>query len=197
MCAIAVRGWIILRKRSEPAAIPPTTSSPTTTTWHTYTDNVRGFTISYPKQVASESPEDHITLPEAVGGKERQLHIEASMAQKTALDAQGCIKLDGLPEAKNAYTKLTVNGVPFCMNYLDDGAAGSTYRTYYYTSSLFNNLVISVQMTVRFPTSVRVYAGCEEDAEQTLPRCVELAFNESRDTGLFGQIINTFKRISQ
>jgi hypothetical protein len=45
--------------------------------------------------------------------------------------------------------------------------------------------------TIRFPTSVRVYAGCEEDADQSKAFCIEKAFDEARDAALFRQILGT------
>lgn len=158
--------------------------------WHLYTDKVRGFSISYPLAKDSDvNAEAGVKLPEAIGGKERSLKIDSYMPAKVELDSDGCIKLgEQTPSMKG---KQKIHGVNFCLIAFDEGAMGSTYRTYHYTTKLTQ--IIDVTMTVRFPTSVRIYGGCESDPDQTSQKCQELAFDETRDTKLFADVIKTFK----
>ncbi|MCX6735451.1 MAG: hypothetical protein NTZ25_06120 [Candidatus Peregrinibacteria bacterium] len=158
--------------------------------WHLYTDTVRGFSISYPlAKDSGVNAELGVTLPEAIGGKERVLKIESHMPAKVELDTEGCMKLgEQSPSMKG---KQKIHGVNFCLIAFDEGAMGSTYRTYHYTTKLTQ--VIDVTMRIRFPTSVRIYGGCESDPDQTSQKCQELAFDEIRDTKLFADVINTFK----
>jgi hypothetical protein len=158
--------------------------------WQTYTDSVRGFSLQYPAGSATDITADSVELPQAVGGKERQLKIDVTMAGKTDLDSDGCLKWQFPSVPKE---KLTANNIPVCLTVLNEGAAGSTYRTYHYTTLLKNQLVADIAMTVRFPTSVRIYGGCETDADQTKQACLDYAFDEARDTALFKQILDTLK----
>ena len=186
--------WLYGRgKIEEPEIVNvPIVTVPTVTVpegWHLFTDDVRGFSIAYPLAVDSGvNAEDQVTLPIAVKNKERTLHIEVSNPMKIELDADGCLKSQGqTPSTKSART---VNGVKFCVSSLDEGAAGSTYRTYHYVTKLAQ--VIDVQMTVRFPTSVKIYGGCETDAELNSETCKSLAFNEKADIQLFEDVLQTF-----
>lgn len=158
--------------------------------WHLYNDAVRGFSISYP--LAKDSGVDAelgVTLPEAVGNKDRTLKIDSYMEGKAELDADGCIKLgEQKPSMKG---KQKIKGNNFCIISFDEGAMGSTYRTYHYTIKLAQ--VVDVNMTVRFPNSVREYADCENDPDQITQKCLELSFDENRDTQLFKDIMKTFK----
>ena len=57
---------------------PTITSSPTTdefSGWQTYSDAVRGFSVKYPAQSPVDLTSVPITLPQAIGGKERQLKL--------------------------------------------------------------------------------------------------------------------------
>lgn len=158
--------------------------------WHLYTDAVRGFSISYPlAKDSGVNAELGVKLPEAIGGKERSLKIDSYMPAKVELDNEGCMKLG--EQAPTMKGKQKIHGVNFCLIAFDEGAMGSTYRTYHYTTKLTQ--IVDVTMTVRFPTSVRIYGGCESDTDQTSQKCQDLAFDETRDTKLFADVIKTFK----
>lgn len=157
--------------------------------WQTYTDTVRGFSLKYPADAPVDITSSPVELPPAVGGKERQLKIEVMPIGKTEVDSDGCLKWNFSPVPKE---KLKINNIPLCLTIVGEGAAGSIYQTYHYTMQK-NDLVIDITMTVRFPTTVRVYAGCEEDSDQTTQKCIDLAFDEERDTALFKEIIDTLQ----
>jgi hypothetical protein len=159
--------------------------------WHLYTDDVRGFSIAYPlAKDSGVNAETGVTLPNAVGNKDRTLKIEAYNPAKVDLDADGCVKNGAqTPSMKG---KQKIHGVNFCLIAFDEGAMGSTYRTYHYTTKLSE--VIDVSMTIRFPNSIKEYAGCENDADQSSEKCKELGFDESRDTKLFADIMKTFNK---
>ena len=158
--------------------------------WQTYTDDVRGFSLSFPSDLPVDITSYPVVLPQAVGEKDRQLMVEVMMEGKTELDSDGCLLLQG---GAVPHSKISINNIPFCLTVLDEGAAGSTYRTYHYTTRLKNQMVADFGMMIRFPTSVRIYGGCENDADQTKSFCVNHAFDEARDTALFKEILNTLK----
>lgn len=159
--------------------------------WHLYTDDVRGFSIAYPlAKDSGVNAETGVSLPNAVGNKDRTLKIEAYNPAKVDLDADGCVKNgEQTPSMKG---KQKIHSVNFCLISFDEGAMGSTYRTYHYTTKLTE--VVDVSMTIRFPNSIKEYAGCENDPDQTSEKCKELGFDESRDTKLFGEIMKTFNK---
>lgn len=157
--------------------------------WQTYEDTVRGFSLSYPASTSVDITSTPVDLPQAVGGKERQIKVDVMAEGKTETDNDGCLVWEF---TVNEGQKILINDVPFCLTVVDEGAAGSTYRTYHYTTRLKNALVADIAMTIRFPTSVRVYGGCENDADQTKQACMDYAFDEARDTALFKEILNTF-----
>lgn len=173
------------------APIPPqTTGTAATTTWQTYTDIVRGFSIGYPSDHAVDLGNGTpLVLPPAVGNKERMVSIQVGATWKMRLDSDGCLVTSQKPVEKE---KRIINGLPFCITVTDEGAAGSTYRTYDFVSTL--QQVIDTQFVIRFPTSVRIYQGCEQDVDQTKPACLDLAFQEDRDAALFDKIMATFHK---
>lgn len=166
------------------------TTDDTQADWYLYKDSVSGFSISYPLAKGSESNAVvGVTLPDAVGEKDRTLKVGTYDVGKIALDADGCIKQEGqTPSMKG---KQKIHGIDFCLISFDEGAAGSTYRTYHYTTKAIK--VIDLAMTIRFPTSVAVYEGCENEAALSLSKCSELAFDENRDIKLFKDIVKTFE----
>ncbi|MFA6131403.1 MAG: hypothetical protein WC730_04060 [Patescibacteria group bacterium] len=159
--------------------------------WQTYTDVTRGFSIQYPEDASVDLETTLVDLPAAIGEKERQLKIDVSSFTTVDLDGDGCLNLSLLEVSKE---KLEINSTPVCLTILDEGAAGSTYRTYHYTTVLADQTVADIMMLIHYPTSVRVYAGCENDADQTKQECIDLAFDEARDTALFDEIIATFQK---
>lgn len=166
-----------------------TTASPT---WQTYTDTVRGFSLKYPNEIPVDLGNGSaLSLPPSVGNKERTLNVHVSAPSKIQLDADGCLPTAQQPTEKK---KLTINGIPFCMTAIDEGAAGSTYRTYDFVTR--GQYVVDLQFVIRFPTSVRVYQGCEQDADQSKQTCLDLAFQEERDTSLFHEIVGTFQSLN-
>jgi hypothetical protein len=158
--------------------------------WYLYTDTMAGFSISYP--LAKDSEVDAklgVVLPDAIGEKDRTLKIETFDTAKVVLDSDGCINQgEQTPSMKG---KQKIHGIDFCISSFDEGAAGSTYRTYHYTTKAVK--IVDVAMTIRFPTSVAIYEGCENEDALSLPKCSELAFDESRDIKLFKDIMKTFE----
>jgi len=182
---------------SPPLPVPPeaaASSDAIPADWLTYADSQVGFEMHYPKPETDElvplEPHD-IVLPSAVGQKERYLRIELAppMDFSKIPDSNGCLSLS---YGNAPATKANVRGNDFCRTVWDDGAAGSTYRTYNYLTQRGDGWV-SVSFIIRFPTSVRVYAGCENDADQSKQFCIEHAFDERRDASLFDDIMATFR----
>lgn len=187
------RGWKLL---SAPGEAPTTAStlvkdetSPATAHdgWQTYSDTAHGFSLRYPAATPVDIAATAVDLPEAVGGKERKLKIDRITAVNETLDADGCLAGATLPSTKK---RLQYGPITGCLTVLDEGAAGSTYRTYHYTAPRTD---IDLTFIIRYPTSVRVYAGCENDADQATQKCIDLAFDEVRDTALFTEIVGTLR----
>lgn len=160
--------------------------------WLRYTNREIGVSLRYPGIREVNLDQMPAELPDAVGQKARTLKIDSMPTWKVERDADGCIKWTTAPVRKE---KITKNNQDFCLSILDDGAAGSTIRTYHYTTLFGKNTVVDVMMSVKFPTSVRVYAECENEADREKPRCKELTFDEARDTKLFGEILDTVRQV--
>lgn len=156
--------------------------------WQTYEDVANGFSLKYPGVVPGHDSGAAISLPDATGHKERTMTIKVVDPKTVNLDAKGCQETGARPVAKE---NERINGVSFCRAVTDEGAAGSTYRTYEYVTR--RDKIIVIDFTIRFPTSVRIYAGCERDEDQGKQTCKDLAFDEARDATLFPQIMRTFQ----
>ncbi|MFA6522339.1 MAG: hypothetical protein WCT24_01970 [Patescibacteria group bacterium] len=158
--------------------------------WQTYSDATHGIILQYPSDAPVDIALTPLNLAEAIGGKERTLKVHNGVFAKTDLDANGCLNLTFTPTSRE---QIEINSIPVCVTVVDEGAAGSTYRTYHYSTLLEDETVFDVAMTIRYPTSVRIYADCEEDADQKTKYCKDLAFDDVRDTTLFSEIINTLQ----
>lgn len=159
--------------------------------WQRYTD-AHGFQLDYPEDSPVDLVFTGVSLPQAVGEKERSLKIDVMVKGNTKVDSDGCMVWKTSHISKE---KIQIGSIPVCLTIVNEGAAGSTYSTYHYTASLKNNAVVDIAMTIRYPTSVRVYAGCENDADQAKQTCSELAFDKMRETALFNQIVETLKEL--
>lgn len=146
--------------------------------------------ISYPTQTpALAYGKDPIQLPVTVGNKSRTM-AAAFYPIDTKVDDKGCV-IDP-QQTPSLETIETFNTFPFCVAVTSEGAAGSIYQTYTYT--IGDGVEFNVfSFVVRYPTSVREYAGCETDADLSKQVCKDLAFDEARDTQLFKDIMATFR----
>jgi len=173
-----------------PEVKPAAAEKPGVASWVGYANPATGFEIQYPPAdpKATLNPEaEPVQLEPAVGDKERTFRIEIIKGTDARADSRGCV--DVLP-GPGSTEFLTINGLQFCLVTRDEGAAGSTYRSYIYSTEHEKDLAVFT-FVIRFPTTVRVYAGCETDADQSKPFCVEHAFDETRDAALFRRIMDT------
>ncbi len=156
------------------------------TGWTTYSDTVQKFAVSYPGTGLSSSG-DQIVLPPAVGNKERKMRVLIAPSE-TKLDADGCLISVAQPTDKKL---VKLNGVSVCVTSASEGAAGSSYRTDDYTTTI-GSQIISLEFQIRYLNSNRIVAGCETDADLTKQLCKDLVFDPVKDTALFNQIAETF-----
>ncbi|MBP9828035.1 hypothetical protein KBC55_02665 [Patescibacteria group bacterium] len=183
LCLLALVGTGCLQE-------PPTTPPPSdvnTTGWQTYNDYLSGFQVRYPGNAPVNFETDQAILPEAVGQKDRTLNITIIPTAEQDVDQKGCVTNTGTPESTEAISL----AFPTCLSIHNEGAAGSTYRTYTYNVDLEKKLTARFDFTIRYATSVQVYAGCETDEDLNKQACIDLAFNEERDTELFSDIMST------
>lgn len=102
--------------------IPTTTTAPVQTAgWDTYTDSVANITFQYPAKLNS----DYISLWQ----KPNVIIIPQG---NSIINADGCY-LSSNPIAKN-YSQITSGNIQFCVSSTNEGAAGTFYNTYYYTT---------------------------------------------------------------
>jgi len=160
--------------------------------WQTYTDQTHGFSLSYPASSPVDIASISVGLPEAVGGKERSLQVDILTEGNTEADSDGCMILEG-PSGELLPEKFQIGSLSVCQTVEIEGAAGSVYRTYHDTASLQDNVMVDITMTIRSASSSRLYAGCENDEDQNKQTCLDLAFDEARDTALFDEIIQTLR----
>ena len=156
--------------------------------WFVYTHPTLGFSIAYPGKQETNLLKETVSLPDPTGNKQPNMIIHVG-EKDASLDKEGCLEFDWLPTLQKI--KLAVHGITFCESVMEEGAAGSIYRTQYYTTVLSGEIV-TIEFVLRYPTSVREYAGCE-DATESKPKCKELAFDNARDTAMFSEIMATFK----
>ena len=142
--------------------------------------------MSYPGTGLTDSGAP-IDLSAAVGNKERKMNLEFGPVTEK-LDKDGCPPLVIEPSVKK---NVTLSGIPFCVQAIDDGAAGSTYRTYSYTTTV-GKQIVALQFQIRHLTDNRIVGGCETDADQAKQTCKDLVFDPVADTALFDQIAGTF-----
>lgn len=171
----------------------PPTSDTAHEDWQTYTNVEHGFSLQYPSDTPVDLVSTAAALPPAVGDKERSLKINLQSASSADLDEDGCLAWDN--QTPDRREKQSAGDFPVCLTVLNEGAAGSTYRTYHYTTRLGDDQIADIAMTIRYPTSVRVYEDCAEDADQATQYCKDLAFDEERDTKLFSDIMDTLKKL--
>jgi len=160
--------------------------------WQTYTDQVHGFSLSYPASSPVDLTSISVGLPEAAGGKERSLQVDILTEGNTEVDSDGCMILQG-PSGELLPEKFQIGSIAVCQMVESEGAAGSVYRTYHDTASLQDQGMVDITMTIRSASSPRLYAGCENDEDQSKQLCLDLAFDEARDTALFDEIIQTLR----
>ncbi|MCX6714640.1 MAG: hypothetical protein NTX72_02410 [Candidatus Uhrbacteria bacterium] len=152
--------------------------------WQTFTDVADHFRISYPADKAILLLNaDPIQLPRATGEKSRMMRV--NVVQTPKKDPGSC-------DREKTYS---ANATTLCVSVENEGAAGSTYRTYTY--ALTNAIeqpskTTEILFTIQYPTDVRVYGGCETEVDLQTQKCKDLAFDEVRDTQLFTQIMDTF-----
>jgi len=174
-----------------PPVQPPAAEKPAVADWMGYANMATGYQIQYPPADPNSilNPEaGPVQLEPAIGGKERTMRIEIIKGIDKRADSRGCVDQRLAGPAESKFT--TINGIDFCLVTYDEGAAGSTYRSYVYSTKHGQDLAVFT-FVIRFPTSVRIIAGCEEDADQNKPACLEFAFDETRDAALFQHIMDT------
>jgi hypothetical protein len=102
--------------------IPTTTTAPVQTDgWDTYTDSVANITFQYPAKLNSS----YISL-------QQKPSVIITPQGNSIINADGCY-LSSNPTAKN-YSQITYGNMHFCVSSTNEGAAGTFYNTYYYTT---------------------------------------------------------------
>lgn len=157
--------------------------------WKTYTYPTLGFSLKYPSKNAVDLLKIPVDLPDPTGNKSPNVSVHVIEKGKN-LDVDGCL-VSQLSEPKSKKQFFLPGNVPTCETMMEEGAAGNIYRTQDDTFVLGDKVVV-IEFILRYPTSVREYAGCE-DVTESKPKCKELAFDEVRDTAIFTQILSTFQ----
>jgi hypothetical protein len=152
-----------------------------------YMDKENGFSISFPKTTDDPLEED-AELPAAAGEKSRKFSLEVLKMNDERLNADYCYTSP--TGGKGKKKAVTIGGHTFCLTDLSDAGAGSVFRTYAYTAEL-KDTVLLTSFYIRYPTDIRLYEGCEKTEDATTELCKNLAFDETRDTELFKDILKT------
>jgi len=155
--------------------------------WETYTDAVAKFSLSFPKSDGDPTKED-VVLPDAYKDKSRKFSFEVLELKDSRLDPDYCFSSKAVPRGKKK--TVVIGGHSFCLTDISDAGAGSVFRTYAYTTEV-NAGILLVSFFIRYPTSVQLYAGCEEIADLEKQECQDLALDETKDTELFKDILKT------
>jgi hypothetical protein len=109
---------------SQQTPISTITTAPVQTAgWETYTDSVANITFQYPAKLNSS----YLSLQQ-----KPSVIITPQNYSYSIINADGCY-LSSNPTAKN-YSQLTLGNMHFCVSSTNEGAAGTFYNTYYYTT---------------------------------------------------------------
>lgn len=163
--------------------------------WIGYSDPQTGFQIIYPAADPTKvaSPRDEqVRLKPAAGSKERFLRIEQLPGGDPRIDDKGCLVS---PNTIGERVAKKIGDVDFCINVAQAAAAGTTVRNYYYTAFHLRQDYAVFTFEIRYPTDVRAVAGCGGTDDLAKTECVEAAFDESRDAGIFSEIADTIVHI--
>ena len=116
-----------------PASI--TTTTPVQTAgWDTYTDSVANITFRYPAKLNS----DYISLQQKpiviitpLGGSSI---VKVAPQGNATIYADSCYSANPTNPAEKNYSQITYGNMHFCVSSTNEGAAGTFYNTYYYTT---------------------------------------------------------------
>lgn len=192
---VALLTMIAMKLIDRQAVITPEVSEGSTVgstdTWMTFTHEMPAFTLSYPGTVPDPTLET-ILLPAGTGeNKERKMNVEVIKLNDSRLTSAYCYTPGKGVKAKTRQNAFTADGHAFCLTDFSDAGAGSVFRTEAYVTVMGEEAVI-ISFSIRYPTSVQFYEGCEDEAVPTSEYCTSLAFDETRDTALFTEILKTF-----
>ncbi len=155
--------------------------------WETYTDAAAKYSISFPKSDGDPSKEV-VNLPDAFKDKSRKFSLEVLELRDSRLDPDYCFSSKAVGRGKKK--TVSIGGNSFCLTDITDAGAGSVFHTYAYTTEVNGEILLS-SFFIRYPTSVQLYAGCEQTADLEKQECKDLAFDETKDTQLFKDILQT------
>lgn len=116
------------------ATNPSATTQNTTSNWKTFTDNTNSVTFRYPENIGATyiSTVDWPPKAQFTHG----LFTCVETGQETARTGQTA--------------KKTINGWNYCVTKITEGAAGSTYTQYSYTTDINSNILIFT-FSLRYP----------------------------------------------
>ncbi len=183
-------GYVLAQKPSTSPSIPNAVEG-----WQSYTDATNGFTLNFPLaetqrpfngEPTTDLAKGQVSLPDAVGNKERWLEVSVLNADSTHLDNNKCFIINDEQKTNNRF----FDSRRFCQSISEEGAAGSTYRTDIYTTKIGDNYAV-LKFTSRHTNDVHVYGDCEQDMDLAKPLCQNYAFDPIRDLKLFDDIAAT------
>lgn len=115
------------------AACPQAASNLNQDSWKTFSDPALGVSFKYPEKLSA----DYIST------------AEWPPVVKVISDKFSCPVQVGTPSLPDRKVK-TINSQTYCLESMSEGAAGTTYTTYTYTTAKDNQL-ISLTFTLRYP----------------------------------------------
>ena len=102
--------------------------------WKTYTGNVAGITFQYPDKLNS----DYISLQQKpiviitpLGGSSI---VKVAPQGNATIYADSCYSANPTNPAEKSYSQFSAGNMHFCVSSTNEGAAGTFYNTYYYTT---------------------------------------------------------------
>jgi hypothetical protein len=155
-------GYLLLQSRSQKVAVETTTTTISTTTttqesitttiastpttksvfvapsnWIVYKDTKNGFEFAYPK---------HFFYSDPVVAVYDCSNFSAFPSVCSEFDPK--YYYPGISNERPEGTKTVINNIPFCVNSVSEGAAGSTYDTVFYTT-LKNKKCIVIKTVIQ------------------------------------------------
>jgi len=175
-------------------SVPPISAVVVPGGWEVYSNTSPNFSFAYPKDaLAAKSdsfPDDlilvdfglSVTNTRAISVPDRQLHVRVVAASSP--NVKDCFYSEsGWPSgyASMRQEKVTFNGAAFCLSVERDAGAGNYYDTYNYLTKTGDQYVL-----MNFVVHSVNCLNYDNPAE----KCVD--FDESRDTAIFADVMNTF-----
>ena len=123
--------------------------------WETTTDTVQGMTYMYPGFFGNP----HVTT------------VDWPPTVISKRDGLGCVPTDGTDQTQQTVSRVQVEATEYCLTTHDEGAAGSTYRTYVYELE-HGVTTVELSFTMQF-----VQCANYDEPEQTQCRTEQEGFD--------------------